>query len=49
MISTASTTLEYDLHSLATIDVVGKCLVMVGHENDDRLVSFFGVDEKMDV
>merc|ERR1712194_580777 len=47
MISTISTTLEYDISSLVWSDVVGKCLV-TGCKNDDRFVRFFGIDEKMD-
>merc|ERR1712194_172821 len=47
MISTISTTSEYDISSLVWSDVVGKCLV-TGCKNDDRFVRFFGIDEKMD-
>ena len=47
MISTVSTALEYGISYLARNNVVGMCLVMVGC-NDDRFVSFFGIDDKID-
>ena len=42
-----SIALEHDISSLTKSDTVYEHLVMAGHENDDRLVSFFGTDEKM--
>ena len=48
IVSTMSTALEHGISSLVRSEAVGECLVVVGHENNDRFVRVFSIDEAMD-